>query len=213
LNRKRFFGFYPFLRQFFQGTILFFRLVSEKSARYVSLSMTDSLSVLSAAVRDVKDFPAPGILFKDITPILASGRLFRLAVDCFVEANAGLQIDKIVGSDARGFLFGAAVADELGVGFVPVRKAGKLPFQTQSAAYTLEYGQSVVEMHVDAIVPGERVALIDDLLATGGTAAAAACLIAKMGGVLAEAQFLIELEFLAGRNALQHLPVRSFLKF
>ena len=175
--------------------------------------MTDPLSVLSAAVRDVKDFPSPGILFKDMTPILASGRLFQLAVDCFVEANANLRIDKVVGIDARGFLFGAAVAYELGVGFVPVRKEGKLPFRTESAAYSLEYGQSVVEMHVDAIVPGERIALIDDLLATGGTAAAAACLIAKMGGVLAEAQFLIELEFLAGRKALQHFPVRSFLKF
>jgi adenine phosphoribosyltransferase len=175
--------------------------------------MTDSLAVLSAAVRDVKDFPTPGVLFKDITPILASGRLFRLAVDCFVQANANLQIDKVAGIDARGFLFGAAVAYELGIGFVPVRKEGKLPYQTQSVAYSLEYGQSVVEMHVDAIAPGERIALIDDLLATGGTAAAAACLIAKMGGVLVEAQFLIELEFLAGRKVLNHLPVRSFLKF
>ena len=175
--------------------------------------MTDSLAVLSAAVRDVKDFPTPGVLFKDITPILASGRLFRLAVDCFVQANANLQIDKVAGIDARGFLFGAAVAYELGVGFVPVRKEGKLPYQTQSVAYSLEYGQSVVEMHVDAVAPGERIALIDDLLATGGTAAAAACLIAKMGGVLVEAQFLIELEFLAGRKVLNHLPVRSFLKF
>ena len=175
--------------------------------------MTDSISILAGALRDVQDFPKPGILFKDITPILANGRLFRLAVDCFVQANADLRIDKIVGIDARGFLFGAAAAYELGVGFVPVRKKGKLPYQTQSAAYSLEYGESVVEMHVDAIVPGERIALIDDLLATGGTAAAASCLISKAGGVLVEAQFLIELEFLAGRNALSHSPVRSFLKF
>ena len=175
--------------------------------------MTDSISILTGALRDVQDFPKPGILFKDITPILANGRLFRLAVDCFVQANADLRIDKIVGIDARGFLFGAAAAYELGVGFVPVRKKGKLPYQTQSAAYSLEYGESVVEMHVDAIVPGERIALIDDLLATGGTAAAASCLISKAGGVLVEAQFLIELEFLAGRKVLNHLPVRSFLKF
>jgi len=175
--------------------------------------MIESLSVLTAAVRDVPDFPQPGILFKDITPILADGRLFRLAVDCFVQANADLQISKVVGIDARGFLFGAAAAYQLGVGFVPARKKGKLPFQTESASYTLEYGESVVEMHVDAIEPGERVVLIDDLLATGGTAAAASCLIAKMGGVLVEAQFLIELEFLAGRRALSHIPVRSFLKF
>lgn len=175
--------------------------------------MTDSLSLLSAAVRDVKDFPSPGILFKDITPILADGALFRLAVDCFVEASAGLKIDKVAGIDARGFLFGAAVAYQMGVGFVPIRKKGKLPYLTESAAYTLEYGQSVVEMHVDAVAPGERIALIDDLLATGGTAAAASCLIAKMGATLVEAQFLIELEFLGGRQALHHFPVRSFLKY
>ena len=175
--------------------------------------MTDSVSILSAAVRDVQDFPKPGILFKDITPILSDGRLFRMAVDCFVQANEGLRVDKVVGIDARGFLFGAAAAYELGLGFVPVRKKGKLPYQTESASYSLEYGESVVEMHVDAIAPVERVVLIDDLLATGGTAAAAACLIAKMGGILAEAQFLIELEFLAGRKALKDLPVRSFLKF
>jgi len=175
--------------------------------------MTESLSALSAAIRDVQDFPKPGILFKDITPILSDGRLFRMAVDCFVQANEGLRVDKVVGIDARGFLFGAAAAYELGLGFVPVRKKGKLPYQTESASYSLEYGESVVEMHVDAIAPGERVVLIDDLLATGGTAAAATCLIAKMGGILAEAQFLIELEFLAGRKALKNLPVRSFLKF
>jgi len=175
--------------------------------------MTEPLSALIDAVRDVPDFPKPGVLFKDITPILSDGRLFRMAINCFVDASAALHVDKVVGIDARGFLFGAAVAYELGIGFVPVRKKGKLPYHTESAAYALEYGDAVVEMHVDAITPGERVVLIDDLLATGGTAAAAACLIAKMGGVLAEAQFLIELEFLAGRKALAHLPVRSFLKF
>ena len=175
--------------------------------------MTVPLSALTAAVRDVPDFPKPGVLFKDITPILADGRLFRLAVDCFVEANAALRVDKVVGIDARGFLFGAAAAYRMGVGFVPVRKKGKLPFRTESVAYALEYGDAVVEMHVDAIAPGERVVIIDDLLATGCTAAAASCLVAKMGGVLVEAQFLIELEFLAGRQALAHLPVRTFLKF
>ena len=175
--------------------------------------MTDSISLLRGAVRDVPDFPKPGILFKDITPILAEGSLFRKAVDCFIEASQSAKIDKVVGIDARGFLFGAATAYALGVGFVPVRKKGKLPFQTESMAYSLEYGESVVEMHVDAISPGERVVLIDDLLATGGTAAAAARLIAKLGGVLVEAQFLIELEFLNGRELLKDLPIRSFLKF
>lgn len=177
------------------------------------MTMTDPLSALTDAVRDVPDFPKPGVLFKDITPILADGRLFRLAVDCFVEANAALRVDKVVGIDARGFLFGAAAAYQMGVGFVPVRKKGKLPFHTESVSYALEYGNAAVEMHVDAITPGERVVIIDDLLATGGTAAAASCLVAKMGGVLVEAQFLIELEFLAGRHALAHLPVRTFLRF
>lgn len=176
-------------------------------------SMTDSLSALSAAVRDVQDFPKPGILFKDITPILSDGCLFRTAVNCFVEANAGREIDKVVGIDARGFLFGAAAAYQMGVGFVPIRKKGKLPYETEAVTYSLEYGQSVVEMHIDAICPGEKVVLIDDLLATGGTAAAAARLIAKRGGMLIEAQFLIELEFLAGRKVLSPVPTRSFLKY
>lgn len=175
--------------------------------------MTEPLSVLTAAIRDVQDFPKPGILFKDITPILSDGHLFRLAVNCFVEANAGRKIDKVVGIDARGFLFGAAAAYQMGVGFVPIRKRGKLPYRTESVSYALEYGEASVEMHVDAIAPGEQIVLIDDLLATGGTAAAAACLIAKMGGTLVEAQFLIELEFLSGRKTLNLLPIRSFLKF
>lgn len=175
--------------------------------------MTEPISALRNAIRDVPDFPKPGILFKDITPILASGDLFREAVNCFVEANRNVPVDKIVGIDARGFLFGAAAAYQMGVGFVPIRKKGKLPYKTEAASYSLEYGESAVEMHVDAVLPGERVVLIDDLLATGGTASAAARLIAKVGGVLTEAQFLIELEFLKGRETLAGVPVRSFLKF
>lgn len=171
------------------------------------------LAQLSRAVRDVADFPKPGIVFKDITPILASGELFRAAIDIFVESCRGRDISKVVGIDARGFLFGAAVAYELGAGFVPVRKRGKLPFRTESATYTLEYGESCVEMHVDALAPGERVVLIDDLLATGGTSAAAVKLIRKMGGDLVEAQFLIELGFLDGRRNLAGVPVKSFLKY
>jgi adenine phosphoribosyltransferase len=171
------------------------------------------LQQLRAAIRDVPDFPKKGIIFKDITPVLADSRLFRLAVDCFAEATRAIQAEKVVGIDARGFLFGAAVAYQLGLGFVPVRKKGKLPWTTQSAAYTLEYGEAVVEMHTDAVRAGERVVLIDDLLATGGTAAAAIKLLEKMEALLVEAQFLIELDFLKGR---EHLPadrVRAFLHF
>jgi len=161
----------------------------------------------------VPDFPKPGIIFKDITTILENGELFKSAIDIFLEANEGRKIDKIVGIDARGFIFGAAVAYQLGVGFIPVRKKGKLPYKTESMAYTLEYGEAVIEMHIDGVAKGEKVVLIDDLLATGGTAAAAAQLIGKMGGELVEAQFLIELEFLNGRDKLRSYPVRSFLKY
>jgi adenine phosphoribosyltransferase len=171
------------------------------------------LQRLRAAIRDVPDFPKPGIVFKDITPVLADAALFKLAIDAFVAASRPLGVEKVVGIDARGFLFGAAVAYEMGLGFVPVRKKGKLPYQCQSAAYTLEYGEAVVEMHTDALRPGERVVLIDDLLATGGTAAAAIKLIEKMGAKLIEAQFLIELEFLHGRENLPASAVRAFLQF
>jgi adenine phosphoribosyltransferase len=168
---------------------------------------------LRAGVRDVPDFPKKGIVFKDITPLLSDHALFRASIDLFLERCRGKEIDKIVGIDARGFLFGSAVAYELGVGFVPIRKRGKLPYKTEIAKYSLEYGQAEMEMHVDAMVAGERVILVDDLLATGGTSAAAAALIRKVGGCLLEAQFLIELEFLNGRKQLDPTPVISFLKY
>jgi adenine phosphoribosyltransferase len=173
----------------------------------------DLIEKLRAGVRDVPDFPKPGIVFKDITPILSDGALFKASIDVFLERCRGKKIDKIVGIDARGFVFGSAVAYELGVGFVPIRKRGKLPYRTETAKYSLEYGEAEMQMHVDAISPGERVVLVDDLLATGGTSAAAALLIAKTGGELLEAQFLIELEFLHGRQKLTPTPVVSFLKF
>jgi adenine phosphoribosyltransferase len=166
-----------------------------------------------AAVRDVPDFPKRGIVFKDITPVLSDPVLFRASIDLFLERCRGLKIDKIVGIDARGFLFGSAVAYELGVGFVPIRKRGKLPYRTEIAKYSLEYGDAEMEMHVDAMSAGERIVLVDDLLATGGTSAAAAVLIRKAGGHLLEAQFLIELEFLNGRKQLEPTPVTSFLKY
>src|SRR6185436_7622179 len=175
--------------------------------------IADKLENLRAAVRDVPDFPKAGIVFKDITPILSNGKLFRASIDLFLEQCRGKKIDKIVGIDARGFLFGSAVAYELGIGFVPLRKKGKLPFKTESAAYTLEYGEAEMELHIDAIERDEKVVLIDDLLATGGTSASAVTLIKKVGGDLIAAIFLIELEFLHGRKKLDPTPVISFLKY
>jgi adenine phosphoribosyltransferase len=168
---------------------------------------------LRTGVRDVPDFPKKGIVFKDITPLLSDPELFRASIDLFLERCRGKEIDKIVGIDARGFLFGSAVAYELGVGFVPIRKRGKLPYKTEIAKYSLEYGEAEMEMHVDAVIAGEQIVLVDDLLATGGTSAAAAALIRKAGGCLLEAQFLIELEFLNGRKQLEPTPVISFLKY
>ena len=171
------------------------------------------LEKLRNGVRDVPDFPKKGIIFKDITPILKDGGLFRNSIDLFVEQCQGRKIDKIVGIDARGFLFGSAVAYKLGIGFVPLRKKGRLPYRTESAKYSLEYGEAEMELHIDAIVPGEQIVLIDDLLATGGTSASAATLIKKVGGELVAAIFLIELEFLNGRKKLERTPVVSFLKY
>jgi adenine phosphoribosyltransferase len=174
---------------------------------------SDVIDKLRAAVRDVPDFPKQGVVFKDITPVLSDPALFRASVDLFLERCRVRKIDKVVGIDARGFLFGAAVAYELGVGFVPIRKRGKLPFKTEIASYSLEYGEAEMEMHVDGIQSGEQVVLIDDLLATGGTSAAASDLIHKAGGKLLEVQFLIELEFLQGRKRLERAPVISFLRY
>jgi len=174
---------------------------------------SDTVEKLRAAVRDVPDFPKKGIVFKDITPVLNDPILFRESIDLFLEQCRGKNLDKVVGIDARGFLFGSAVAYELGLGFVPIRKRGKLPYRTDTAKYSLEYGEAEVEMHTDAVREGERVVLVDDLLATGGTSAAAAVLIRNAGAALLEAQFLIELEFLEGRKRLEPTPVTSFLKY
>jgi adenine phosphoribosyltransferase len=197
-------------------------VISDRKSRAVDLyrrtasvpaMLSESIDKLRAAVRDVPDFPKKGIIFKDITPILGDGKLFRTAIEAFLENCRGKQIDKIVGIDARGFLFGSAVAYDLGIGFVPLRKKGRLPYKTESAKYSLEYGEAEMELHVDAIQRGEKIVLIDDLLATGGTSASAATLIRKVGGDLIEAQFLIELEFLNGRQKLESTPIVSFLKY
>ena len=185
----------------------------EPAAASIGPVNADVLEKLHTGVRDVPDFPKKGIIFKDITPILSNQELFRASIDLFLERCRGKKIDKIVGIDARGFVFGSAVAYELGVGFVPIRKRGKLPYRTEVAKYSLEYGEAEVEMHTDAITEGERIVLVDDLLATGGTSAAAAVLIRNAGADLLEAQFLIELAFLEGRKRLEPTPVTSFLKY
>lgn len=164
----------------------------------------ESLSRLKTAIRDVQDFPKKGVVFKDITPVLLDGELFRLAVDAFIEQIGDEKPDKIVGIDARGFIFGAAIADRLGVGFVPVRKQGKLPWHVRGASYALEYGEARAEIHEDAISPGEKVVLVDDLLATGGTAGATLRLIRELGGEVLCFIVLIELTFLQGRGDLEN---------
>lgn len=170
-------------------------------------------ATLRSAVRDVVDFPKPGIVFKDITPILADGSLFRESVTLLCETAGGAEIDKVVGIDARGFIFASAVADRLGVGFVPVRKKGKLPWKTRQTAYALEYGEAIVELHEDAVKPGESVLLVDDLLATGGTAAAAVKLLDELGANLLGISVLIELSFLAGRAKLAPHTVHSVITY
>jgi adenine phosphoribosyltransferase len=162
---------------------------------------------LKAAVRDVPDFPIKGILFKDITPILQDGKLFRIAVDAFADRHKTKKVDAVVGIDARGFIFAGAVAYKLGVGFIPVRKKGKLPYKTVVTSYTLEYGSETSEMHVDSIKKGDNVLIVDDLLATGGTAMAAATLVKQLGANITEIDFLIELSFLKGRERLKDYPV------
>lgn len=168
---------------------------------------------LKAAVRDIPDFPKKGILFKDITPILGNPALFKLAVDTLAERHAGRGIRKVAVIDARGFLFGAAIAYRLGAGVAPIRKQGKLPYKTFEEACELEYGQAVLAVHVDAFEKGESVLLVDDLLATGGTAAAAARLVEKAGGRIEEIDFLIELKFLKGREKLPGRRVFSAIQF
>jgi len=168
---------------------------------------------LKAAIRNVPDFPKPGIQFKDITPVLADARLFAGAIDLLTEQFLPGSIDAVVGIDARGFIFAAAAAKKLNTGFVPVRKKGKLPFTTIEQEYALEYGHATVAIHTDALKPGARVLLIDDLLATGGTSAAAAALVEKLGGKIQQAAFLIELKFLNGRDKLAGLPIRSLIEY
>ena len=168
---------------------------------------------IARAIRNVPDFPKAGIQFKDITPLLADARLFHCAIELLTGNFKPGDIDAVVGIDARGFIFAAAAATRLNAGFVPVRKKGKLPYQTIEEDYALEYGHATVAMHVDALKPGMRVLLVDDLLATGGTAAAAISLVKKLGAQILEVGFLIELKFLDGRSKLKDLNVRSLVTY
>jgi adenine phosphoribosyltransferase len=170
-------------------------------------------SEIERAIRNVPDFPKPGIQFKDITPVLADARLFAGAVDLLIDGFKPGEVDAVVGIDARGFIFASAAALRLNAGFIPVRKKGKLPYQTHEQAYDLEYGTNTVAIHTDALKPGSKVLLIDDLLATGGTAGAAAALIHKLGATILEAAFLIELKFLNGRERLAGNKVRSLVVY
>jgi adenine phosphoribosyltransferase len=168
---------------------------------------------IERAIRNIPDFPKPGIQFKDITPVLADWRLFSGSIDLLTEGFKPGSVDAIVGIDARGFIFAAAAALRLEAGFVPVRKKGKLPYQTHEQNYDLEYGANAIAIHIDAVKPGSRVLLIDDLLATGGTAAAAAALLRKVGAEILEISFLIELSFLSGREKLKDYPLRSIVRY
>lgn len=172
-----------------------------------------SLEAVKKLVRDVPDFPKEGILFKDITPILQSPEAFRCVIEKLTEEFSKTKIDTVVGIESRGFIFSPILAYRLNAGFVPVRKKGKLPHKTEQIAYALEYGEAILEIHQDSIKPGSRVAIVDDLLATGGTAAAAAYLVEKLGGKVEKFGFLIELDFLKGRQKLSPCPVFSLIKY
>ena len=173
----------------------------------------DLAARLASAIRDVPDFPREGVLFKDITTLLRDGEAFAAAVDALAGAHAGGDVDLVAGVESRGFILGGAVARALGAGFVPVRKAGRLPHRTVSVAYALEYGEGVLEMHADAVQPGERVLVVDDLLATGGTAGATVELVERLGGEVAGIAFLVELSTLGGAAALGRRPFVSLVRF
>lgn len=170
---------------------------------------------LNKYIRDIPDYPQPGIVFKDITPLLGDPQAFRAAVGLFIEQHRedNPKVDKVVGIESRGFIFGAAIAHEMNVGFVPVRKLGKLPYKSIAESYSLEYGEATLEIHEDAIRPDERVLIVDDLLATGGTIGATCKLVERLGGKVAVIGTLIELTFLEGRKALGKRPYYSFLKY
>ena len=176
------------------------------------MNVEESLTSLKAVIRDVPDFPKPGILFKDITTLLKNPQAYRRALDLFTVLCGDHLADKVVAIESRGFIVGATLADRLGLGFVPLRKPGKLPGRTMRHTYDLEYGQDCLEIHEDALNKGDRVLIVDDVIATGGTAQAAGKLVVQLGGVVAAYAFLVELSFLNGRSRLEG-DVLSLLKY
>lgn len=177
------------------------------------MNLDPQLDTLRSAIRDVPDFPKPGIVFKDITTLLQDPALFRLSLDMMAVLCAGLRVDKLVAIESRGFILGGALASHLGVGFVPVRKPGKLPWRARRASYDLEYGTDSLEMHEDALARGERVLVVDDVIATGGTAKAVGSLTEGLGAHVSAYLFLVELGFLKGRERLAGNEVRSLIRY
>lgn len=175
--------------------------------------MSDLAARLSTSIRDVPDFPKPGIIFKDITPVLASAQLMREVTDHFADLYRGAKIDAVVGMESRGFIFGAPLAMALGAAFVPARKPGKLPYERISEEYALEYGTARLDMHIDAVTAGQRVLIVDDLIATGGTAAATGRLVERLGAEVVGFAFVIELLFLDGRKVLSPHSVASIVTY
>jgi len=182
----------------------------QEAARPSGAGASDGLAaLLLSRIRDVPDYPKPGIVFKDITPLLADGPAFAAAVQALADGSTG--VTTVAGIEARGFILAAPVAYVLGAGFVPVRKGGKLPAATHAQSYELEYGEATIEVHTDAIAPGDRVLIVDDVLATGGTAAATAELVRRAGATVTGIAVLLEIEFLRGRAKLPNLDVRAVL--
>ena len=171
--------------------------------------------ILKASIRDIPDYPKPGIMFRDITTLLGNAKAFRLAVDAMVYPYVGTKMDQIAGIEARGFILGGAMAHQLSAGFIPIRKKGKLPYDKVQIAYSLEYGIDEMEMHRDAVKPGQKVILVDDLIATGGTAEAATKLLQQMGADVVAACFVIDLPDLGGRKKIEALdvPVRTLIEY
>lgn len=168
---------------------------------------------LKKYIRDIPDFPKEGIVFKDITPLLISPEGLKRTMEIFYEKYKGKKIDKIIGVESRGFIFAPALAVMLGAGFIPVRKPGKLPYDTISIEYELEYGTDTLEIHTDAITKGDNILIVDDLIATGGTAKAVADMVKKLGGEIVDMAFLVELSFLNPQKVLEGLPVTSLIKY